>query len=104
MFTSVSCLPSDVTVNVPRYAFLNTSGVCDVKTSGPRKRLQLARPGTLNASSGLSVILPAGIVIAAAEPSLIFHGAVEEIVMLGVCASSTRMLFTVVVSSFVPGK
>jgi hypothetical protein len=47
--------------------------------------------------------LPAGIVVAAALPAFSFHGPVEEIVTLVVFASSTRMLFTVVVESTVPG-
>jgi hypothetical protein len=35
VFTSVIFLPSDVTVNVPRYGFLKTRGVAAVKVSGP---------------------------------------------------------------------
>ena len=104
MSISDRSLPSDVIVNVPRYAFLKTSGDCDVNASGPVNVCSSVVPGSLNESCGLSVSFPAGIVTAAAEPSLIFHGAVDEIVTLGVFASRTRMLFTVVVSSCVPGK
>ena len=103
MFTSVSFLPSDVTMNVPRYAFLNTSGEVEVKTSGPLNVSASGASGSLNLSCGFSVTFPAGSVVVAAEPSLTFHGPVEEIVTLSVFASSTRMLFTVVGPSTVPG-
>ena len=92
MFTSVSCLPSDVTVNVPRYGVLeDESGGCEAEHERPDEALQARLPpATLNASSGLSVICPAGSVIAAAVPSLSFHGAVDEIVTLGRSARAAR--------------
>ena len=103
MFTSVSFLPSDVTVNVPRYAFLNTSGEAAVNVSGPVNVCGSVASGSLNVRAGFRVSLPAGRVVAAAVPSFSFHGPVEEMVTLVVFASSTRVLFTVVVPGSVPG-
>ena len=82
---------------------MNTSGVAAVNVSGPVNVSGSVAPGSLNVSCGFSVTLPAGIVVVAAVPSFSFHGPVEEIVTLGVFASRTRMLFTVVVERVVPG-
>ena len=79
MFTSVSFVPSDVTVNVPRYGFLNTSGALAedaVNVSGPVNVCASVASGSLNVSCGLSVTLPAGSVVAEAVPSFSFHGPV----------------------------
>jgi hypothetical protein len=90
VFTSVIFLPSDVTVNVPRYGFFETSGVAAVNVSGP-----VNVPGCALGKLNLSPVqrhLPAGTSVARCPSAS--TGPVEEIVTLVVFASSTRMLFT----------